>query len=198
MYSTNHTINVAEILPNSRIYGPGKRFVIWVQGCALHCHGCWNTGMWSFDTKQVYSITALFDFIKEQDDIEGITILGGEPLHQSTALLTLVKLLKADGYTIMLYTGFEKDEIKNEISKDLVSHSDIVVFGRYIEDLRSIFLKWRGSSNQKIWINEQSPYKHFHDKINEKINEIEIHVKDDGVVTIAGYPENELFAGVLI
>ncbi len=49
------TINIAEIVPNSRIYGPGKRFVIWVQGCALHCHGCWNKDMWSFEINQLYN-----------------------------------------------------------------------------------------------------------------------------------------------
>lgn len=192
------TINIADILPNSRIYGPGKRFVIWVQGCALHCHGCWNKDMWSFGINQLYNINILYEMITEQDDIEGITILGGEPLHQSKALMSLVKLLKTDGYSIMLYTGFDEDEIHDVISKNLVSHSDIVIFGRYLDDSRSTFLRWRGSSNQNIWINEHSPYKHIQEHINDKVNEIEVHIHDDGDVTIVGYPEKELFECVVI
>lgn len=154
--------------------------------------------MWSFEIKQLYNVNTLYEMVKEQDDIEGITILGGEPLYQSKALMSLVELLKADGYSIMLYTGFEEYEINDEISKNLVSHSDIVIFGRYLDDSRSTFLKWRGSSNQKIWINDYSPYKQIQEQFYDKVNEIEIHVHDDGCVTIVGYPENELFEGVAV
>lgn len=198
LFDSDDTINIAEIVPNSRIYGPGKRFVIWVQGCSLHCHGCWNKDMWSFEINQLYNINVLYEMVKEQDEIEGITILGGEPLHQSKALMSLVKLLKNDGYSIMLYTGFEEDEIHDIISKDLVSYSDIVIFGRYLEESRSTFLRWRGSSNQNVWINEHSPYKNMQEQIHDKVNEIEVHVHDDGDVTIVGYPEDELLKCVVV
>ena len=102
-------INIAEILETSKIYGPGDRFVIWVQGCAIRCKGCWNQKMHSFEQKNLWHYNDLFERILSVSGIEGITFLGGEPLHQSKPLLKLVRKIKKHGLTIMLYTGFQKN-----------------------------------------------------------------------------------------
>ena len=69
-------MNVAHLENQSFIYGPGSRFVIWVQGCSLRCKGCWNFRMWGFEKKQEYSISQLLKMIAAEN-VEGITILGG-------------------------------------------------------------------------------------------------------------------------
>lgn len=190
-YSDNRFINVAEILPCSRIYGPGERFVIWVQGCALHCPGCWNKEMWPFEERDLYTPDELLEIIHSFDGIEGITILGGEPLHQSAALFELVTKIRISGLSVMLYTGYEKEEITNPISLALIQNSDIVIFGRYQEEHRSDFLKWRGSKNQKI-VFRSSRYQTMAKEIDNPVNEIEIHITDDGMITLVGYPEMKM------
>lgn len=189
-------MNVAEIICSSRIYGPGKRFVVWVQGCDLKCPGCWNQGMWAFEEKKLYTPEELAALVNKESDIEGVTILGGEPLYQSKAILSFAKLIKDTGHSLMLYTGFEMDEIKDDHSKALIACSDIVVFGRYLEELRSISLKWRGSSNQKICFNTPI-YENLIDLVNERVNETEIHVDEAGCITVVGYPDDHFFEVVV-
>jgi len=74
--------NIAHIEPSSFIYGPGERFVIWVQGCTLGCQGCWNRTMLSKRPKQLIAREALLQKILDLDSIQGVTLLGGEPLQQ--------------------------------------------------------------------------------------------------------------------
>jgi len=183
----DNTLNIADIERCSRICGPGLRFVIWVQGCGLGCKGCWNTEMWSFDERSPYTVDEILGMV-QKEDVEGVTILGGEPLYQSKVLLKLVKKLKESGYNIMLYTGFEQEEITDLDSKELFSLSDIVICGRYEEDKRSIYLRWRGSLNQQIIINNKE-FENLIDMFNEQVNEVEIHFDDYGNVKILGYPD---------
>lgn len=190
-YSDSRYVNVAGILHTSRIYGPGERMAIWVQGCSLHCPGCWNEEMWPFEERNLYTTDLLLSEISSINSLEGITILGGEPLHQAAALLEVVTQVRATGLSVMLYTGFEEEEITDPSALSLIRSSDIVVFGRYREDLRSDFLKWRGSENQKI-IFPTSRYEAMKNEIDKPSNEMEIHITDDGMITLVGYPENEM------
>jgi len=187
-------LNVAEIIESSRIYGPGIRFVIWVQGCSIRCKGCWNGDMHSFEAKHLWTIDDLYNEVISTPGIEGITILGGEPLHQSKALLDLAERITKRDLTIMLYTGFEIHEIEDTHSKELIAISDIVVAGRYIEEERSVFLKWRGSSNQSIIFQNEEYQRHYGRRRDE--NEIEIRIDELGQMTLLGYPEEEIIKEV--
>jgi len=191
---SGNLLNLAEIIESSRIYGPGIRFVIWVQGCSIRCKGCWNKEMHSFEPKHLWTIDDLYTKIISTPDIEGITVLGGEPLHQSKTLLSLAERIKELDMTVMLYTGFEIDEIKDKHSQRLIGISDIVVVGRYIEEERSLFLKWRGSTNQSIIFNNEEYQKLYRRMGNE--NEIEIHIDDLGRMTLLGYPKEEIIKEV--
>lgn len=183
-------MNIAAFLESSSIYGPGNRFVIWFQGCSLRCKGCWNMDLWPFEDKFLFRPQAIFNKIKETDGIEGVSFLGGEPLDQAEDLLILVKMLKDNGYSIMLYTGYEEQEISGTVKEEVFRLSDIAVSGRYIESMRSVYLKWRGSMNQKIIFNTDI-YRNYESVINERENDIEIHIDDAGGITVTGYPEPE-------
>ena len=74
-------------LDYSEIYGPGLRSVFWTQGCTLACKGCWNTQYWSTRGGFEIEISQILIDLDKLDDIEGITLLGGEPLQQPEALL---------------------------------------------------------------------------------------------------------------
>lgn len=183
----NTLFNIAHIEPASLIYGPGCRFVVWLQGCNLHCKGCWNESMWSFEPKILIEREELLNIILSKQ-VDGVTILGGEPLQQPTNLFWLMKQLKNSAVNIMLYTGYELEEISsNEVYKEICDLADILIPGRYHESERNIFLKWRGSSNQKIISKEN-----VNINSDDGINEVEIVIDEDGSICCLGYPDESL------
>ena len=99
---SGEVLRLANFVNRTEIYGPGMRSAIWVQGCTLACKGCWNTHMWSKKGGKVHSVVELHGQLMQIEDIEGITLLGGEPLEQSKAVLELIKLQKTAGRTVML------------------------------------------------------------------------------------------------
>jgi len=183
-------LNLHSFEPISEIYGPGKRFVIWTQGCNLACKGCWNRETWSFKNNLLFSSTKLLNLIlKYKNDIEGVTILGGEPLLQKESLFDFIKLIKKETeLSIMLYTGFEKTEF-TALDKKIISKIDILIAGRYIEEKRNLFLTWRGSSNQKI---EFITDRYNKNDIPFESNMIEIDINLDGSIKLMGYPNKKM------
>lgn len=183
----NDVIRLGDTLSSSQIYGPGNRFVIWVQGCSLECPGCWNKEFWTTESGYELEISKLISIISSTNEIEGITILGGEPLEQPEATLILIQSVKRIGLTVMLYTGYEEDEM-TDLQLECVYASDIVIMGRYVASMRDTTLRWRGSSNQEIKILSEA-YKDI--EIEEK-EEVEITIDTNGAISMAGYPQKWL------
>ena len=179
---------VHDIIPASSIYGPGDRWVLWVQGCTLGCKGCWNVNTWTSKTGSIRSVDSLVEeFEQSQDSIEGITILGGEPLQQAEGTLELIKRAKQLNLTVMLYTGYEEKEY-DSIMQECHDLSDLVIGGRYVESLRDPGLRWRGSTNQNII----SPTGRYNPDEFEEWEEVEIIIDhDSGQITITGYPDED-------
>ena len=183
-------MKISSIVSKSSIYGPGIRTVIWFQGCSIRCPGCWNKEMWSFDGGVEMSSNEIID-IALSEGSEGITLLGGEPLDQAQYVEDLVIKAKRKGLTVMLYTGYEGDELHG-LALKAFNESDIVVYGRYQEEERNTRLLWRGSENQKVKI-QSDRYFEYHSKISEEAGEfIEIHVHDDGTMHMLGYPDESM------
>ncbi len=181
-------INVHNVVESSMIYGPGKRWVLWTQGCTLGCKGCWNTQTWSKKNGETWSISQLLESISSQEDIEGITILGGEPFQQLDGIAELIKYVKQLGLTVMLYTGFEKAEF-NDLMWQCFNSSDLVIAGRYRDELRDVGLVWRGSTNQIL----ESPTGYYDVTKFEESQEIEVHIDHEtNEVTLTGYPDIEI------
>lgn len=176
--------NVGHIEYGSEIYGPGKRTVVWFQGCTLGCKGCWNTQYQSNKPASLIPPYELFETILNHGN--GVTFLGGEPLQQINNLSWLVDQLKQHGIHIMLYTGYELDEIEADpLKKELCQKVDILIPGRYRDELRDTNLLWRGSQNQ--------PLIYLHDSQQiEDVNQVEITIEPDGSVTCLGYPSEGL------
>lgn len=185
MVDSEISIRVARVLDKTQIYGPGWRTAIWVQGCNLACSGCWNKDLWPKKGGEDMPIKKLYDRIISNELIEGITILGGEPLQQADTLLPFLNLIKKAKKTIFLYTGYEYEEL-DEVQSKCIELADIVVSGRYEEEKRDLHLKWRGSSNQKVdFLSERySP-----EDMGEEVRELEVHIKKDGSLAVFGYPD---------
>lgn len=133
--------------------GPGCRVSLFVQGCSFNCPGCFNTIARDFEggVKFTDQTMNLLLELAKPDHISGLSILGGEPLHPRNRadVLDLVKKFKEvyPNKTVWLWTGY----LWEEVASDLVdSGVDVVVDGRFVEELKDLRLKYRGSSNQRI------------------------------------------------
>jgi anaerobic ribonucleoside-triphosphate reductase activating protein len=149
----NQYLNIAALCPSTKALGPGKRFVIWVQGCCFQCANC-GSPEWS-KRKRAILITP-HDLAKEilnVPGLEGITISGGEPMLQATNLLKLVKIIRSErNLSAICYTGFTLKELKEKKDPEidaLLSEVDVLIDGLYIDSLNDN-KGWRGSSNQEV------------------------------------------------
>lgn len=140
-------MKINKIIKNSRVNGPGKRYTIWVQGCSIRCKGCLNIDTWDPDKGEEIPIPELLDDINKQN-IDGISITGGEPLDQYRQILCFLKLISHD-YDILLTTGYTLEEVKKS-KKEILNYVDILISGPFDEKLIDETEKWRGSTNQRI------------------------------------------------
>lgn len=185
-------LNIASLAARSEIYGPGTRFVIWVQGCALRCPGCWNQDTWSFESRHMVDPEELARRVLHEVGLEGVTLLGGEPMHQAGELLTLVRAVRDRGLTVMTYTGYEVEELRSSAQRQLVAQSDIVVAGRFVQAQRDTGLRWRGSRNQRILF----PTGRYRSLDQVEANEAEVVIDSSGAVSVRGYPEPWLWEAI--
>ena len=144
---------IARLKRNSRVLGPGCRAVVWTHGCSKRCPHCIAEEMNEAPPLFENTASTLYDWLKNTEGIEGITISGGEPFEQDIeTLATFLRLVKNDArrLSVMLYTGRSLEELRkdNAIARILES-IDILVDGPYIHELND-GCQWRGSSNQTI------------------------------------------------
>jgi anaerobic ribonucleoside-triphosphate reductase activating protein len=184
-------MNIAHIEPQSFIYGPGCRFVIWTQGCSIHCKGCWNSEMWDFTPKREMPVTEIFkQILQYQDSIEGITLLGGEPLDQYEETLSLLTSCVKSGLSTMLFTGYEMQEIEKKSMSAITENLDILVTGPYEEQNRTLYHQWIGSTNQRIHFLTTR----YTDYTIKNKNYTEVSINEDGSITILGFPGENIKA----
>lgn len=148
-------INVAGIVRESIVDGPGFRFVIFCQGCPHGCKACHNPDTHAFKDNKLMKVDELFESIMKPRMGKGVTFSGGEPFCQAASFAKLGEKLKAAGIDILIFTGYEYEELiklseKNTSIMKLIKMADYIIDGRYEEELRDLSLKFRGSSNQRI------------------------------------------------
>ena len=148
--------------------GPGVRTSLFVSGCSHHCPGCFNEIAWNFNYGKPFTQDTIDSIIEslKPDYIQGLTLLGGEPFEYSNqkGLLPLVRQVREvlPQKDIWCFTGFlfDKDIIENMCKKwketnELLSYIDVLVDGRFVEELKNLNLKFKGSENQRtILVNE--------------------------------------------
>ena len=143
--------------------GPGVRAVLFISGCHHKCKGCHSPETHSF-TYGTLVTDELIDKINEElikrPFLSGITLSGGDPMYIGNVdqvyelILDIRKTLP--NKTIWLYTGFTYEEImesNDEIMKkrqEIIKNLDVLIDGKFVEDLKNLNLKWRGSSNQRV------------------------------------------------
>lgn len=145
-------LNLAGIIEDSIVDGPGIRTTIFCQGCPHHCIGCHNPETWSFEGGTPMEETEILKIVKSNPLVKGVTFSGGEPFAQAEGFSVLAKLLKEEGYEVASYSGytFEKLYEGDETWRNLLEHIDVLIDGPYMETQRSLSLVFRGSYNQRI------------------------------------------------
>lgn len=134
--------------------GPGVRVSLFVQGCTFNCKGCFNQETHDFNGGKEFTdevIEHIIDLCRN-DNIEGLSILGGEPLHPKNieGVTKLAKIFKEKipNKTLWIWTGYLFD--KDLQGKEILNYADVIVDGQFVEDLKDPTLEWRGSSNQRV------------------------------------------------
>lgn len=137
-------MRIAGILPCSFVNGDGSRYVVFTQGCPHHCKGCQNPETWDTTAGEEMSPTDIAADFHKRRLLDGITLSGGDPFCQQDECMRLLDLLP--DVNVWIYTGYEYEEI---CDTPLAKRADVLVTGRFIQDLRCEG-KMYGSSNQRI------------------------------------------------
>ena len=133
--------------------GPGLRFVLFVQGCERNCPGCHNPATHDLNGGRWANVEEILEVIDRNPLLDGITISGGEPFLQSGPCAVLSRESHKRGLSVVVYTGFTFEELLCCGDSDrlsLLKETDILIDGPYLESQRSLNLKFRGSSNQRM------------------------------------------------
>lgn len=156
-------MNYAKINKNDIANGIGVRVTLFVSGCTHRCPGCFNSEAWDFDFGRPFceeTETELLNALSP-NYIDGITLLGGEPMEpqNQAALLPFLKRMKSKypQKTVWCFTGYtlETDLLcpsraRCEFTDELLSLIDVLVDGEFIEELKNISLRFKGSENQRL------------------------------------------------
>ena len=142
--------------------GPGVRVSLFVSGCRHHCKNCFNREAWDFDFGRPFTKQTEEEILAEldKDYIKGLSLLGGEPFEPENreALTELLKKSKQRNpeKPVWCYTGFEFENLTDPTATEMLSLIDVLVDGKFVEELKSPDLIFRGSSNQRILDVEKS------------------------------------------
>lgn len=133
--------------------GPGIRTSFFVTGCHANCKNCFNKEYMNPDFGNLWTDKQTQEIISylKMDEIEGLTILGGEPFESTEDLIEIVKKIRKESdKSIWIFSGFLYEILVNiEKAKELLSMCDVLVDGLFVEELKDLKLKFKGSSNQR-------------------------------------------------
>ena len=182
-------INLHSFLARSTENGPGTRAVLWVQGCARNCPGCFNPATHDPGAGTLVAIETLADRILPLAGIEGLTISGGEPFLQAAALAALGKRLKAHDLGVIVFTGFTLAELTQPGDADweaLLAQTDLLIDGPFVQSL-ACELPLRGSRNQTLcYLSDR--YKPFQESLEHGTSGVEVFIDPAGEVIMTGFP----------
>lgn len=167
----------------SHANGPGARSVIWTQGCDLACPGCFNPETHESTLGDLIDTSELVAWV-QANEVEGVTISGGEPLAQADASLDLARRCSDAGLTVVMFSGYSwrylslrQPALLREVSENV----DVLLAGRYDQSKRSA-RGLRGSSNKTVHLLSSA----YSQADIEEVPEAEIMISPSGQVTYSG------------
>lgn len=155
-------MNYHDIQKCDMLNGNGIRITLFVSGCNHHCKNCQNPETWNPNSGIPFDENALNEIYDELklDYIDGLTLSGGDPMNEANIddIYTLVSKIKKDfpDKTIWIYTGYTYDELKNDNTENgenrrkILEKCDVLVDGKFVEELKDVNYPYAGSTNQRI------------------------------------------------
>lgn len=190
-------LNLAAICRKTRALGPGARAVIWVQGCPFRCKGCISPEWIPFIPANSYQPIALADALLSDPEISGITISGGEPIVQASALADFIEHARSiRDINLILFSGYYYENLlafpeKSPVRR-LLGMLDVLIDGPY-DEKQNHNLGLRGSSNQRI-IHLTSRLSGI--DFEQQVRQTEIQISN-GEILFVGVPPVGVLPGVL-
>ena len=149
------TLDLAGIVRESIVDGPGIRFVVFCQGCPHNCEGCHNPATHEFGAGKETSVERILEEFDKDPLLDGVTLSGGEPFCQPVPMAAIARGVKERGKNVFAFTGFTYEELVKKAqsgdgTQELLDLCDYIVDGRFVLKERDLSLRFRGSRNQRI------------------------------------------------
>ncbi len=200
-------VRVARLVSVTEAEGPGRRTALWVQGCSIRCPGCFNPQMWTRRGGVDRDVDELADEILSgagDGEIEGVTLLGGEPFEQAAPLARLAGLVQRGGLSVMTFTGYELTTLRTWAARrpdiaTLLRFTDLLADGPFLRDRLDVSRPWIGSTNQGLHALTDRYSDHL-PVLQQEQDRLEIRIRPDGAVAVNGWADtralDELLAGL--
>ena len=145
-------LDLAGIVSDSIVDGPGIRTTVFCQGCPHRCEGCHNPETWAFGCGTPPQAEKILQIVRSNPLCRGVTFSGGEPFAQAEGFAELARLLKSYGYEVASYSGYTFEQLLRgtPAQRALLEHIDVLIDGPFIQSEKSMELSFRGSRNQRI------------------------------------------------
>ncbi|WP_339288981.1 anaerobic ribonucleoside-triphosphate reductase activating protein [Paenibacillus sp. FSL E2-0201] len=151
-------MNICGYYPESINEGEGMRAVLFLSGCRHRCPGCFNPETWNFKYGEVFTLERQHEIIAEiaaNPLLDGLTLAGGDPFFSAEEVLGFIHELRVvlPGFNIWIYSGYTYEELialPGSPEWNLLTQCQVLIDGRFIEELKDTTLPYRGSSNQRI------------------------------------------------
>lgn len=187
--SGDYELNLGAWQTASAVNGPGRRFVLWLQGCPLGCPGCINPEYVPFERRAVVTVDRLAGLIQAVGGIEGVTYTGGEPTAQAAGLALLSERLRPAGLSVICYTGYTLEGLEAQgdpwVAR-LLRLTDILIDGPYVQ-AQAANLRWRGSRNQRVLLLTER-YQGLTAEVEEGEAQVEFSVGGDRFTATGTWP----------
>lgn len=193
--ASDATLRVGARVAVTRAEGPGARYALWLQGCSIRCPGCCNPHLFDGEGGSVVEVPALLEEVKAvRHEIEGVTLLGGEPFEQAEDLHPFARGVLELGLSLVVFSGYTLEELRTQGASrpavlDLLSAIDVLVDGRYDAARPETERLWAGSTNQRFhYLTGRYASPIERPGPDEALRAMEVRIGSDGRVTANGWP----------
>lgn len=176
---------IARVLYPVKVLGPGERIGVWFSGCNHQCDGCSNPELWDQKPEYCVDIKVIEQMISKvatEHVVDGFTLTGGDPFFQPDALRELLPVLRTFSKDILVYTGFQYEELK-DMYPDILDQISVLIDGPYIE-VRNNDCPLRGSDNQRLIYHDETVELKYETYLKGYKNKIQNFRARDGVISV--------------